>query len=87
MKITTKHYVKQQVRNYLNKHHSEMSCSRIERIAAQHSAHPLTIGFNDDVDIDACVCKWYHSLNLNDAPCEVFEQTIVKTLRETKRAA
>lgn len=92
MKITTKQYVKKQVREYLNKQHPEMSFSRIERIAAQHSAHPLTTGFDDedpsvDVDIDACVCQWYHALNLNDTPCEAFEQTIVKTLRETKRAA
>lgn len=92
MKLTTKQYVKKQVREYLNKQHPEMSPTRIERIAQHHSAHPLTTGFNDEdlstvVDMDAVVCQWYHSLTLCGVPCEEFERSIPKTLRETKKVA
>lgn len=68
MKLATKRYVKKQVREYLSKQHPEMSRSRIERIASHNAAHPLSFGFDDedtssDVDVDACVCLWYRSLD------------------------
>lgn len=74
MKLATKRYVKQKVREYLSKQHPEMSRSRIERIASYNAAHPLSYGYDDedpssDVDVDACVCRWYWSLN-PETPCD-----------------
>ena len=91
MKLTTKNYVKQQVCKYLHAQHPEMSQSRIERIAAQHSAHPLTVGYNDedpavDVDMDAVVRAYYHILCLLGTKDDSFERTITPTLRELKEA-
>ena len=74
MKITTKRYVKNKVREYLSKQHPEMSRSRIERIAAYNAAHPLSIGYDDDdpfsdVDVDACVINHYWVLD-PETPCD-----------------